>query len=235
MKASVRAMLFPPPEVGRASTGLTFTDILFGFVISQLFVRLQNWGEIPSYIRWHLIVGATLVLGSWIGFRRSRHRSEYELKFFNLPLFRFILDQFMVVLYFRVAVLTPVTDPQTIPAAELAVSTIALLVYVFGLYVLWDLFGIWMARAKLPKGAGDERPRYPRVTNDGRPSDEADSPNWVGFWISLVVLALLVVLWLVTEAAEPNRLDPARHLIPAVVLLILYRTAKEVRTSWRLF
>jgi len=233
MKARVRVMLFPQPEVGRVSTGLTFTDILFGFVISQLFVRLQNWVELPSYIRWHLIVGAALVLGSWIGFRRSLHRTEYELKFFNLPLFRFIMDQFMVVLYFRMAVLTPLANPQAILAGELAETTIGLLVYVFSLYGLWDLFGIWMAKAKLPDGEGSEKPKYPRV-RDGKPSNEADSPNWAGFSITLVVLALFVALWWATEAAEPRGPDHPWYFVSAVVLLVLYRAAKEVRTSWRL-
>ena len=44
------------------------------------------------------------MLGSWIGFRRSLNRTTYEVKFFNLPLFRFLMDQLMVILYFRIAV-----------------------------------------------------------------------------------------------------------------------------------
>jgi hypothetical protein len=64
----------PPAEVSKIETGLRFTDILFGFVISQLFVRIEEWEHIPTYIRWQLVVGTVLVLGSWIGFRRSLNR-----------------------------------------------------------------------------------------------------------------------------------------------------------------
>src|SRR5438132_902411 len=103
----LRRVVSPPAEVSKVDTGLRFTDILFGFVIRELFLRLQNWATLPWFVRWQLIAGTALVLGSWIGFRRSLNRSSYELKFFNLPLLRFVLDQLMVILYFRVAVLAP--------------------------------------------------------------------------------------------------------------------------------
>src|SRR5688500_15778712 len=93
----------PPAEPTKRDTGLRFTDILFGFVIRELFIRLQDWGELAWFVRWQLIAATALVLGSWIGFRRSLNRSDYELKFFNLPLLRFVLDQLMVILYFRIA------------------------------------------------------------------------------------------------------------------------------------
>ena len=88
-----RVALHPIPQVGRIDTSLRYTDILFGFVIRELFLRLQNWPDLTAAVRWHLIVGTTLVLGSWIGYRRSLNRSSYEVKFFNLPLARFIVDQ----------------------------------------------------------------------------------------------------------------------------------------------
>ena len=66
-----RAALHPVPEVGRIDTSLRYTDILFGFVIRELFLRLQNWPNLTAAVQWHLIVGTTLVLGSWIGYRRS--------------------------------------------------------------------------------------------------------------------------------------------------------------------
>jgi hypothetical protein len=60
----LRLVISPPAEVSKRDTGLRFTDILFGFVISQLFVRLQNWGLLDWYVRLQLITGTALVLGS---------------------------------------------------------------------------------------------------------------------------------------------------------------------------
>jgi hypothetical protein len=137
-----RVMLHPVPEVGRIDTSLRYTDILFGFVIRELFLRLQNWPDLDAAVQWHLIVGTTLVLGSWIGYRRSLNRSSYEVKFFNLPLFRFVVDQGMLVLYFRIAVLTNVDRTNLPTASVLAADTTKFVMYVFFLYVVWDLLGI---------------------------------------------------------------------------------------------
>ena len=38
MRERIRVLLCPPPEPGRVDTGLRFTDILFGFVIRELFL-----------------------------------------------------------------------------------------------------------------------------------------------------------------------------------------------------
>ena len=72
-----RAVFHPPADVSKADTGIRFTDILFGFVIKELFVRLQNWSQLDWFVRWQLIAGTALVLGSWIGFRRSLNRTGH--------------------------------------------------------------------------------------------------------------------------------------------------------------
>jgi len=219
----LRLVLHPKPELGRVDTSLRYTDILFGFVIRELFLRLQNWSQLTDSVRWHLVVGTTLVLGSWIGYRRSQNRTTYEVKFFNLPLFRFLVDQLMLILYFRIAVLTEV-DGHGLPTdSDLAASTINLVMYVFVLYVVWDLFGIWMARS-MTKGS---TPRYPQVV-DGKMSEGAQPADWVGFFISTSVLAVFAVLW-----CRANVFDPQGLFVLVVLLLLTYRMAKEIRTSWR--
>ena len=165
MNAFLRVAIHPEPELERFDTSLRYTDILFGFVIRELFLRLQNWMQLDRAVQLHLIVGTTLVLGSWIGFRRSLYRSSYQVKFFNLPLFRFIADQLMLILYFRVAVLTDATGKVVVAAVDLADSTMRLLVFVFILYTLWDLLGIWMAKAKKTGADGKKIPRYADVGN----------------------------------------------------------------------
>jgi hypothetical protein len=232
MNKRLLAAIFPPANVGRERTGLTFTDILFGLVISELFLRAQIWLQLPTYTRWHLGVGLALVLGSWIGFRRSVHRTEYELKFFNLPLFRFLMDQAMVLLYFRIAVLTPLTSPQAVAPGPLAERTLAILLYVFALYVLWDVFGIWMAYARVHDGLRVRRSKYSRL-KDRRPTGERQAPNWAGLLITLTALGLLVALRVRFDVIDPDTPNAVSFLIAATVLLLLYRWAKEIRTSWR--
>lgn len=138
----------PVPELERADTSLRYTDILFGFIIRELFLRLQNFPELDSTVQWHLLSVTTLVLGSWIGFRRSLNRSSYTVKFFNFPLFKFFVDQAMLILYFRLAVMTDSNLRNVVPDQTLAQHTLALIVYIFVLYLIWDVIGIWMAYAK---------------------------------------------------------------------------------------
>jgi hypothetical protein len=212
----------PPPVVSKQSTGLTFTDILFGFVIKELFSRLQYWGTEPGVVRWQLITGITLVLGSWIGFRRSLSRSSYELKFFNIPLLRFAFDQGMLIMYFRVAILTPESErPKVSPLAVAHTTTKALLV-IFVLYFLWDLAGLgmrWRGYKKIdPKTdaimAGDPFPR-----------------NLAGSGITAVFLLIFAGLYVVTKHMDIHTQQAEVLFLVAAVLLLAYRFAKEVRTS----
>ncbi|HSS50953.1 MAG TPA: hypothetical protein VLX28_18585 [Thermoanaerobaculia bacterium] len=230
MKNRLRLALHPPPTTEQADTSLRYTDILFGFVIRELFLRLQNWSQLNSGVRWHLIVGITLVLGSWIGFRRSLNRTTYDVKFFNLPMFRFLVDQLMLILYFRIAVLTKVDGTSLPNPSDLAADTVRLVLFVFTLYVLWDLLGIWMAKAKAPtEKAGQTEPRYARLKKGEVTNPKEVQPiNWSGFFISVSILAILVVLWRINTMLDPNGLFLAIFL-----LLLFYRMTKEMRTSWQ--
>lgn len=228
MTIGLKKPLHPVPEKEKFDTGLRYTDILFGFVIRELFLRLQNWEHLDWAVHWHLIVGATLVLGSWIGFRRSLYRSGYQLKFFNLPLARFLVDQLMLILYFRIAVLTPAPGTlapgaTTIPnsglemASYLARETNRFVFYVFVLYVVWDLLGIWMAKAKI-RGNGNPEPRYPE-----------QSIHWVGIWITVISMLFSLLLWRFADCFNPFQM-----FVATTVLLLVYRWFKEMRTSCQL-
>lgn len=231
MNTLIRVAFHPEPELERFDTSLRYTDILFGFVIRELFLRLQNWTQLDRAVMLHLLVGTTLVLGSWIGFRRSLYRSGYQVKFFNLPLFRFIADQLMLILYFRVAVLTDIGGKESPAAGDLANSTIKLVVYVFILYTVWDLLGIWMAKAKTTGKDGKKKPRYPDVSKSTQPEMTAQeqNPNWWGLLISFCGLALLVFFWRTRDC-----LTPQGEFLAITGWLLLYRWFKEMRTSWRL-
>jgi hypothetical protein len=218
MNARLRLALHPVPEKDKLDTSLRYTDILFGFVIRELFLRLQSWTQLDRAVKLHLIVGAILVLGSWIGYRRSLYRSGYQVKFFNLPLLRFLLDQMMLILYFRVAVLTEVGGKGSPGGGDLARSTTRLIMYVFVLYVVWDLLGLWMSKAKTT-GTDGER----------KESSYPDQPVSVpGILITAVFMTLLVALWLLDDCVAPNVL-----FLTTIALLLVYRWAKETRTSWQ--
>ena len=228
----------PKPELVKFDTGLRYTDILFGFVIREIFLRLQNWQSLNRFILLQLAVSIALVLGSWIGYRRSLNRSSYEVKFFNLPFFRFILDQAMLILYFQVAGLTPL-DLATVASGPdpnaLAQSTIQLLVLIFGLYLVWDFLGIRMANSK-----DSGRPRYPdtrdnvdKDTNTIKDPSKPPDKDWHAFGITGGVLALLALLYVLMR---PGCALAGRSILPfaiAIVLLVLYRFIKEIKTSWR--
>lgn len=235
MKKLFPLMLHPKPELARFDTGLRFTDILFGFVIREIFSRLQYRQNLPRDVLMHLAVCATLVLGSWIGYRRSLNRSAYEVKFFNLPFFRFLLDQGMLILYFQMAGLTsadlgkPVTDPSAKPllppdSFALATGTVKLVVIIFVLYLAWDGLGIQMALSKDSEG----KHRYRAITNN-----EIDSarqqPDWIALKITAVFCGLFGILWLLNCTLH---LAPLTVFIIAIVLLLAYRLAKETKTSW---
>ena len=203
-------------------TGLRFTDILFGFAIKELFVRLQNWSVEPWYIRWQLLAGTTLVLGSWIGFRRSLNRSSYELKFFNLPLIRFVLDQAMLVIYFRVAILTPNEAHAKTNPSSLTRSTTTALLVVFLLYLAWDVLGVVM----------NVLHKYPEINDKGEKTNNRARVDWWGLGITAVFAALFLVLNLVAQGEPIKGTQADTIFMIAIGLLLLYRFFKEIRTSF---
>jgi hypothetical protein len=226
----IRLAFHPPAEPSKLDTGLRFTDILFGFVIKELFTRLQSWSDWSDPVRWQLVAATALVLGSWIGFRRSLNRTGYEVKFFNLPFCRFILDQLMVILYFRIAVLTPPSPPppkKPIPIDNLMDATMTSLVIVFVLYAIWDVGGIWMARAREPSGAF-KYPEIDKATNEKTAAQSIrDRPALVitSCWLILIVGLLFLA------RATIGRHHPVIMFLLAAILLVLYRFAKEIKTS----
>jgi len=229
-----RRVLFPPAKPDPRDTGLRFTDILFGFVIFQLFLRLQYFGALPWFVRWQLLTGTTLVLGSWIGFRRSLNRSDYQPKFFNLPLFRFVLDQAMVILYFRVAVLYPDSATATVDPAQLAHKTVFALLLIFSLYALWDVLGIRMAyvrESRTNESGTAKYNKYKQIDKEGNETNDL-KPNWPGTAITIASLVLFALLFCSTHARHLDVRGAEIVLAVATGLLLLYRLAKEIRTTW---
>src|ERR1700761_7985614 len=210
-KKKLKRLISPPAELSQHGTGLQFTDILFGFVISQLFLRLQHWSHLSDFSRHQLICSTVLVLGSWIGFRRSLNRTDYELKFFNVPLWRFVLDQMMVVFYFRIATLTPLDPKKEFNFADVTHQTVKVLCIIFMLYLAWDLLGQWMAADRVKKYKGTKDLVRPLITLGG------------------LAAFLLLLLWV--DSAD--NFEPTTYMTVAIGVLILYRWAKEMRSGWK--
>jgi hypothetical protein len=211
----------PQPSPGTKDTSLRYTDILFGFVIRELFQRLSKFLDLQQTTQAHLIVGTVLVLGSWIGYRRSLYRSSYEVKFFNLPFFKFLVDQLMLILYFRIATVTPTEPLQATPA--LAHTTLELVFFVFVLYLVWDVLGLVETTARK-----DGRPVYTKVDKEGKMTEEPEQPNWAGFWITATCTPLFGALWFVLPCIGSV---PALYI--TVFLLLVYRWLKENRWLWQ--
>jgi hypothetical protein len=215
-------MAHPPPQVSHADNSLRFTDILFGFVIKELFVRLASLPD--GYVFAHLCSITALVLGSWIGYRLSLNRSQYEVKFFNLPLMKFTVDQGMLIYYFRLAVMTSTDSSQQHPSgASLLELNLQGVCVVFLLYALWDLLGIWMAKSK-----DDHRPfRYPKIKN-GSMSTEPSLADWDALWITCEFLVVFVFMYL-----AGSRVPPLVGFWALAGFLVLYRFFKQLRTTLR--
>ncbi|MBV9225156.1 MAG: hypothetical protein JOY85_14075 [Acidobacteriaceae bacterium] len=213
-------LLHPQPSVGTKDTSLRYTDILFGFVIRELFQRLSNFLSLQPLLQAHLIVGTILVLGSWIGYRRSIYRSSYEVKFFNIPFFKFLVDQLMLILYFRIATVTPITP--SVPPPALAQTTVELVFLVFVLYFVWDVLGLLETSVRT-----NGIPVYPKVAN-GIMTQEHEQRNWSGFWITTAGALVFGVLWLLVPHIGPV---PALYL--TAFILLVYRWSKENRWIWK--
>lgn len=203
-------------ELDKADTSLRFTDVLFGFVIKELFTRLSDWRILSGATRAHLVAGGVLVLGSYIGFRNSLQRQNWKLMFFNLPLLRFILDQAMVALYFRLATLTPFPAAAGAPLqdAELVRADLRLLMLIFALYVAWDVVSYWMYKTK-----------YSRKDQRGStiPYDEAR------LIISLAVLLIFAVMGLAGACHNLAESHPIGIEVAGVGFLVAYRVLKDAR------
>lgn len=198
----------PVPDLRESS--LTFTDILFGLVLAEMFRRGNELAEISWAGRMHLAVALVLVAGSWIGYHNSRKRPNYQSNFFNLPLFLFVLDLTMVFLYWLLGI-NPEGTPELArgpdaydPSALLEVNVVSL---VFLLYLLWD-FGTWcMARSG----------KYPDVHHDLKRT----IPTVGGLLLSL---GIAILVW----CAQPSSIQSV-VIIDAflIVVLILYRYTKD--------
>src|SRR5262249_52839789 len=119
---------------------------------------------------------------------------------------------------------TPVAGKILPDVNELAHTTIKLVAWIYFLYLFWDLLSIWMDKSRITTN-GTKQPRYPEV-EDNKMTTKAKSIDWAGFLITLASFIFTTILWLAHNCCTPREL-----FIMAIVLLLAYRWAKEIRTS----
>jgi hypothetical protein len=137
-----------------------------------------------------------------------------------------VLDQLMVILYFRVAVLTPTDVKKPVDAALAADKTLKTILFVFALYALWDLGGIRMAAVKDSDGY-----KYPRIEDEEKTA-HASRQDWRAFVITSTFLAIFAALVLVSDHVDVGKRGAGAFFVLATFFLIGYRFAKEIKASW---
>lgn len=201
-----------------AGTGLRFTDVLFGFVFKEIFFRLADWskidGEGANLVRVHLLLAAAVTIGSYVGFRKSTQRADPVLRFINLPMIRFVVDQAMVVMYFVLATRTSddVAEIPGVSSGSWARDSIVAVIAVFVLYVVWDILSLLL-----------ERREYEGV--NFRPS---------GLVISISFTMLLLIPLALVPRDDASVGNGVAGLIATIVIVIAYRVVKDNRKFFRL-
>jgi hypothetical protein len=120
-----------------SQTSLTFTDVIFGLVFTEIFTRASALYSLSTAVDVHLALSLAVAVGSYIGYRGSLKRGTYRLAFFNLPLLRFVLDLFMIFLYYVLAVTPDETKNPKVLVDARTDSLVVLLI--FAAYLAWDL------------------------------------------------------------------------------------------------
>jgi hypothetical protein len=134
-----------PQQIDESLTSLTFTDVIFGLVFTEIFIRAAALRALSAALDVHLGLALAVAAGSYIGYRGSLKRGTYKLAFFNLPLLRFVLDLFMIFLYYVLAVTPPGTKSPSSLVHARTDSFVVLLI--FAAYLAWDAVSWWMSKA----------------------------------------------------------------------------------------
>ena len=198
-----------PPEEDPRLVGISFVDVLFALVIAEALAPIKNWSRVPAVGLAHLGLTIVLVITSWIGYHNSRNRPTYFIRFPNLPLGQFLVDIFLVGVYWTTAV-SAEGSGNSLGRHLSAVPETITVAASFGLYWVWDQIGFAIRKSDQyghRKLAFDE-PARRTVT------------SWC------LLLALLALVWVLLD--EP---DSDGHIITVdlllVGLLLLFRFWKE--------
>jgi hypothetical protein len=204
-----------------ADSGLQFTDVLFGFALFEVVRRFVEWTDLTSATRLHLCLATMTILGSYIGFRNSRKRGAFPLRFMNLATFRFALDQVMVFLYFWLALYFSIDKNALTGKIDKLPSSQSLLRFdsrviaiIFVLYLAWDFLSHMMACTG----------KY-LIEKDSK--SETLPAKWHRTVVTLACTVVAGGLWLVVEIHDPAGAAAEAWLVGLIVLVFMYRVVKD--------
>jgi hypothetical protein len=123
----------PKPELDEnAKVGLSFIGIGYGVVLVAVF-PMKQLTSIGVAGRFHLALAAVMLVVSYMGYYTNRQLyAAWRVKFFNIPLFQYIISFGILFLYWELGVTLPKSGPPT-PVSETVIVLI-----VFAAYLAWD-------------------------------------------------------------------------------------------------
>lgn len=200
-----------PTSIDETRVGLSFIEVLFALVIARALDPMANYPRIPGVGLSHLAVAFVLTVTSWIGYHNSWNRPRYFIRFANLPLWQFLVDVALVVLYWFAAVSAEGTGTDLGKSASARPEAVFVALS-FLLYCAWDRIGLAIRESDLyyksPPARDIERRR--QVTRV--------------FAAASCVAAL--VIWLIDPSAGWTVIAADAFLI---ILILLFRFAKEMK------
>lgn len=167
-----------------------------------------------------------MILGSYIGFRNSQKRGKFKLRFFNLAVLRFVLDQSMVFLYFWLGLYISLEQDSSgaleVPSATAFLRFDARVVLVvFLLYLSWDLVSQWMAHSG--KYFVDKADPLSTPTR----SDVRLEARTYRTLITLGATACATAILMISELAEPAGGAATAWIAALALLAVTYRVVKD--------
>lgn len=137
------------PELDSGS-GAGFQLIVVGYGVILITVFPQNLADlrsngIPGLL--HLLLAATMIVISWMGYYSNRQRYPvWRGQFFNVPLLQYLLSFAILFLYWGLGItaLPPSSHKSRAPVLPTPFDEAVIILAVFALYLVWDTLEIWV-------------------------------------------------------------------------------------------
>lgn len=200
--------LFHEPEADNLRSGLGFVDVLFALVVGAVLQHLQEPWKVGGATLAHLVLAGAATVSSWIGYRNSASRSEFKIRFVNLPFLQFAIDILLVALYWVLAngVEGLKGSPRQVPTYKLEVAAVFA---AFCLYLAWDLVGLLMH--------GNDKYQF---KNENLPARQK---------VTVAFTTVVMVLWVVLTVREQSHHAPTVIAVDVmlIALVLAYRVVKD--------
>jgi hypothetical protein len=172
------------PKEDKRLVGISFVDVLFALVIARVLEPFSNFSQLAAVGVAQLVLAGVLTLVSWIGYHNSWNRPRYFIRFPNLPLVQFVIDVWLVVMYWLSAVYAEDSVPGVcegrVPGVCRQASALPEASFVticFLLYMAWDWVGLLIRKD----------PQYELRTQDKDVPGRRKVTGWCFFFCFLIL------------------------------------------------